>query len=255
MTLGDKLSKLRKENNYTQEQLAEILGVSRQAISKWESNIAYPETEKLLRLGELYECSMDYLLKDENSEPISVPKSKSFTLNFTNPNFERVSKRSFHGLPLWHINIGYGRTAKGIIAIGFTAKGVISIGLLSLGILSFGVLAVGILALGTLAIGLLPAGAISCGVIAFGAISIGIVSIGALSVGYFSVGAAAIGKYFAMGDHAIAQIALGDTKAIGSAYQKLGELTVQDVADVKKLLDVNVPSYLSWAKELIKLFI
>ena len=53
MTLGDKLTKLRKENNYTQEQLAELLGVSRQAISKWESDTAYPETEKLLRLGEL----------------------------------------------------------------------------------------------------------------------------------------------------------------------------------------------------------
>lgn len=255
MTLGEKLSKLRKENNYTQEQLAEILGVSRQAISKWESNIAYPETEKLLRLGELYECSMDYLLKDETSEPASVPKSKAITLSFANPNFEKVSKKRFHGLPLWHINIGYGRTAKGIIAIGFSAKGVISIGLFSLGIISFGVLAVGILALGVLAIGLLSAGAFSCGVIAFGAISIGIVSIGATSVGHFSIGALAVGKYFAMGDHAVAQIALGDTKAIGSIYQKLGELTVQDIADVKELLDVNVPSYLSWEKELIKLFI
>lgn len=255
MTLGHKLSKLRKENNYTQEQLAENLGVSRQAISKWESNIAYPETEKLLRLGELYECSMDYLLKDENNTPTSVSKSKDITLSFSNPNFERVSKKNFHGLPLWHINIGYGRTAKGIIAIGFTAKGVISIGLLSIGIISFGVLSVGILALGVLAIGLLSAGALSCGVIALGAISIGIVSIGATSVGYFSAGALAIGKYFAIGDHAIAQIALGDTKAIGSVYQKLGELTIQDIADVKELLDANVPSYLSWAKELIKLFV
>ena len=59
MTLGDKLARLRKENNFTQEQLAELLGVSRQAISKWESNSAYPETEKLIRLGKLYFCSMD----------------------------------------------------------------------------------------------------------------------------------------------------------------------------------------------------
>ena len=64
MTFGEKLTKLRKEHNYTQEQLAEILGVSRQSISKWESNLAYPETEKLIRIGELFECSMDYLLKD-----------------------------------------------------------------------------------------------------------------------------------------------------------------------------------------------
>ena len=65
MTVGDKLAKLRKENNYTQEQLADILGVSRQAISKWESNISYPETEKLIRMSELFHCSLDYLLKDE----------------------------------------------------------------------------------------------------------------------------------------------------------------------------------------------
>ena len=51
MTLGEKLSKLRKEYNYTQEQLADILGVSRQSISKWESDIAYPETDKLIKMG------------------------------------------------------------------------------------------------------------------------------------------------------------------------------------------------------------
>ena len=67
MTLGEKLSKLRKEHNYTQEQLADILGVSRQSISKWESDIAYPETDKLIKLGKILECSMDYLLKEEVS--------------------------------------------------------------------------------------------------------------------------------------------------------------------------------------------
>ena len=65
MTLGDKLSRLRKQNNYTQEQLADILGVSRQAISKWESDVAYPETDKLIRLSALYRCSTDYLLRDD----------------------------------------------------------------------------------------------------------------------------------------------------------------------------------------------
>ena len=65
MTLCEKLSKLRKEYNYTQEQLADILGVSRQSISKWESDIAYPETDKLIELGKLFDCSMDYLLKED----------------------------------------------------------------------------------------------------------------------------------------------------------------------------------------------
>ena len=77
MTLGEKLSKLRKEYNYTQEQLADILGVSRQSISKWESDIAYPETEKLIELGKLFECSMDYLLKDDVTEKTGVSVSES----------------------------------------------------------------------------------------------------------------------------------------------------------------------------------
>ena len=68
MTFGEKLSKLRKEYNYSQEQLAGILGISRQSISKWESNIAYPETDKLIKMGQLFECSMDYLLNEEVTE-------------------------------------------------------------------------------------------------------------------------------------------------------------------------------------------
>ncbi len=73
MTLGEKLSKLRKEQNYTQEQLAEILGVSRQSISKWESDIAYPETDKLIELGKIFDCSMDYLLKNDITEKTGIP--------------------------------------------------------------------------------------------------------------------------------------------------------------------------------------
>ena len=78
MTLGEKLSKLRKEYNYTQEQLADILGVSRQSISKWESDIAYPATEKLIELGKIFECSMDYLLKDEVAEKTGDSVSESY---------------------------------------------------------------------------------------------------------------------------------------------------------------------------------
>ena len=75
MTLGEKIAKHRKELNYTQEQLADILGVSRQSISKWESDIAYPETEKLIELGKLFDCSMDYLLKEEVIEKGDVQTS------------------------------------------------------------------------------------------------------------------------------------------------------------------------------------
>ena len=65
MTIGEKLAKLRKEQNLTQEQFAEVLQVSRQSVSKWELNTAYPDTEKLIRISKLFDCSLDYLLKDE----------------------------------------------------------------------------------------------------------------------------------------------------------------------------------------------
>lgn len=260
MTLGDKLTKLRKENNYTQEQLADILEVSRQAISKWENNTAYPETEKLITLGELYNCSMDYLLKDSvedyqgavNESPNDKSKTLTFTLDLNTLNFERKSKRYIHGLPLWHINIGFGRKAKGIIAVGFLAKGIISVGLCSVGLISIGLCSLGFLALGAFAMGLLSAGAISAGVFSCGAVSFGVISVGALAIGHFSVGALALGKYFAMGDHANAMIALGDTEATGSIYQKIGQRTVQDITAIKELLDANIPYYLLWAKNLIK---
>ena len=80
MTLGEKIAKQRKELNYTQEQLADILGVSRQSISKCESDIAYPETDKLIELGKLFDCSMDYLLKEDVTEKIpreSRPKENT----------------------------------------------------------------------------------------------------------------------------------------------------------------------------------
>ena len=72
MNFSEKLSKLRKEKNYTQEQLAELLGVSRQAVSKWESGTAYPETATLIEIGKLFDCSMDYLLKEEITDKTAV---------------------------------------------------------------------------------------------------------------------------------------------------------------------------------------
>lgn len=66
MTTGQKIAKLRRERGMTQDGLADALGVSRQAVSKWESDAAFPETEKLVRLSRLLECSIDYLLKPED---------------------------------------------------------------------------------------------------------------------------------------------------------------------------------------------
>ena len=65
MILADKIIRLRKKNGCSQEELAEKINVSRQAVSKWESAQTVPDLEKILTLGNLFGVTTDYLLKDE----------------------------------------------------------------------------------------------------------------------------------------------------------------------------------------------
>ncbi|MCM1266723.1 MAG: helix-turn-helix domain-containing protein [Bacteroidales bacterium] len=68
MSLGQNLQFLRKRDNITQEQLAESLEVSRQSVSKWESDTSYPEMDKLLQLTDFFHCTLDDLVKQDVSE-------------------------------------------------------------------------------------------------------------------------------------------------------------------------------------------
>ena len=65
MTLGEKIQKHRKEKRMSQENLAALLGVSRQAVSKWELNDTIPDTENVIQLGRILGVSLDYLLIPE----------------------------------------------------------------------------------------------------------------------------------------------------------------------------------------------
>jgi len=65
MSFRDNLQHLRAARNMTQEQLAMLLGVSRQSVSKWEAEKAYPEMDKLLKICELFDCSLDELVKGD----------------------------------------------------------------------------------------------------------------------------------------------------------------------------------------------
>lgn len=64
MTLGEKLQKLRKARSLTQEELAEKVGVSRQSLSKWESDGALPDTANIILLADLFGVTTDYLLRE-----------------------------------------------------------------------------------------------------------------------------------------------------------------------------------------------
>lgn len=68
MRFADKLQILRLEHNLSQEQLAERLGVSRQAITKWESGKSYPEIQRLITLSNIFNVKVDYLIKEDFDE-------------------------------------------------------------------------------------------------------------------------------------------------------------------------------------------
>ncbi len=65
MKLSDKLITLRKENGWSQEDFAENLDVSRQAISRWENGTALPDAQNILQISKLFNVSADYLLNDD----------------------------------------------------------------------------------------------------------------------------------------------------------------------------------------------
>ena len=81
MKFGDKLIELRKKNGYSQEELAEKLGVSRQSVSKWESNNTYPETDKIIQIANLFDCSMDDLINDKVTDVESSLRKNKNNIN------------------------------------------------------------------------------------------------------------------------------------------------------------------------------
>lgn len=101
MILADKIIRLRKKNGWSQEELAEKMDVSRQAVSKWESAQTVPDLENILRLGDLFGVTTDYLLKDEienedYTDGISDPGTRKITLAEANEYLalrERAAKR------------------------------------------------------------------------------------------------------------------------------------------------------------------
>jgi len=74
MNFNEKLQMLRKKQNITQEELAEKLNVSRQAVSKWEAGQTMPEVEKIIELARMYDISLDYILTDNEKDDIEKNK-------------------------------------------------------------------------------------------------------------------------------------------------------------------------------------
>lgn len=80
MILADKIINERKKNGWSQEELADMLGVSRQSVSKWESAQSIPDLQKILKMAEVFNVSTDYLLK-EDMEPDTNATPASYSEN------------------------------------------------------------------------------------------------------------------------------------------------------------------------------
>ena len=228
LVLEKKLQILRKRNGLSQEGLAEKLGISRQAVSKWESGQSIPDLNKSIKLSELYNVTIDSLVKDndefdvlENCKKVKDDleefsrKKAQIILNLNSRcsvEYEYKSEITLFGVPFVHVNLGRGlKKAKGIVAVGNISYGILSIGFMSFGILSIGFMSIGLISLALLAIGfLLEVGVISLGMFSVGVISTGIYSLGALAIGKYAVGAHAIGADIAIGDFAKGNIAIGN---------------------------------------------
>ncbi len=195
MNFAEHLMSLRRQRGWSQEELGNQVGVTRQTVSKWEMGQSTPELEKLVELARLFNMSIDRLVGLEGAEE----RGGCFTYQQTRAEmrssgvyYEYISPVKVFGLPLVHIRLGFGpRLAKGIVAIGNCAVGVVAVGGCSLGLVSLGGLTLGLL-------------------LAFGGLSLGLVALGGMAVGGFAVGGCAIGQWLAIGGGAFSNyLAIG----------------------------------------------
>ena len=78
MNIANRIQYLRKQKGFSQEELADKVGVSRQAVSKWESEQSTPDLEKIIAMSELFEVTTDYILK--GVEPASITNRKTIEI-------------------------------------------------------------------------------------------------------------------------------------------------------------------------------
>lgn len=262
MTLGEKIFRLRTEQGFSQETFGEQLGVSRQSVSKWETDQSIPELDKIVAISELFGISTDYLLKDTEETPWTVKEEPIRTETFSReayrygwrPRFEYKSQKMIGSLPLVHIST---RRAKGVIAVGAVAQGWLSIGFLAMGGFCIGLVSLGLFAFAVLAFGLIAFGSFAFGVISMGAFAFGIFSMGAVSIGQFAFGASAHGAQVAVGDAANGKVALGYSRAVGT-YTQISNRQPFDYENACRAIDEHVSSnwlfFKAWAKAMVRWF-
>ncbi len=246
MDFEHRLYDLRKRAGLSQEELANLVGVTRQAVQKWEAGTSRPDMDNLAALAQYFHVTLDWLITGREGEAVPVQKHEVVVEKhyyYNSWQYEYKSKRTLFGLPLVHIKLA-GRglcVAKGIIAIGNVSVGLLSIGGFSLGLLSVGAMSMGALVLAGMGLGLVALGALAVGGVAVGGVAIGWLAVGATSFGVYASGGAVFGSQAAVGVAAIS-----DVLAIGQDAQAPSVLSLDAPRElmVQAMDQARVPGWI-----------
>ena len=211
MDFQERLFTLRRQAGLSQEELANLLNITRQAVQKWEAGTSRPDMDNLVSLAEYFKVSLDYLVTGKEAPPPPTPTIVNNYYHEQRWHYEYKSKRVLFGLPLVHINCGPGvHWARGIIAIGNIATGFVALGSIAAGLFSLGALSLGLLmALGALSVGIVSIGGLALGLTAWGGFAFGVLSVGGISCGVYAAGGVVCASQVAVGGVASAPLAIG----------------------------------------------
>lgn len=223
MDFRDRLFDLRRQAGLSQEELANLLGLTRQAVQKWEAGTSRPDMDNLTALADYFHVSLDYLVtgREAGSPPpppdyepaVSAQPAPTVVHHYYHEgwHYEYKSKHTLFGLPLVHVNFGrHDCWARGILAIGNIATGFVALGGVAAGLLSLGGVSLGLLlALGAVALGGISVGGVALGLMAWGGIALGWLAVGGCAVGVYAAGGVTAASRVAVGGIASAPLAIG----------------------------------------------
>ena len=139
MEFQNRLYDLRKRSGLSQEELANLVGVTRQAVQKWEAGTSRPDMDNLTALARYFNVTLDWLITGREMEARGAAQGGPVVVenhyHYNCWHYEYRSKRTLFGLPLVHVNLAQRGlcVARGIIAIGNVSVGALSIGAFALG--------------------------------------------------------------------------------------------------------------------------
>lgn len=260
MDFRDRLFDLRRQAGLSQEELANLLGVTRQAVQKWEAGTSRPDMDNLVSLSDYFKVSLDYLVTGREAAPQPGP---TIVNNYYNDHpgrrhYEYKSKRTLFGLPLVHVNFGYGdHWARGIIAVGDIATGIVALGGVTVGLFTLGGVSLGLLlALGALSIGTVAIGGVALGLLAWGGIALGWLAVGGCAVGVYAAGGVAAASRAAVGGVASAPLAIGQiADGAKTILVPLEGLSDQAVAEAHAAITQACPDAPFFVTRLLKFFV